>query len=390
MQYLMTHKLLPFNHMKNRFFFFAFLLLISACNQTAEAPAEQAPYRIHGTVAHGEAGKAVVLSQFDPVSQKKTALDTALLSADGSYELSFDFEEPDLYELDVLKKQKLMLAIDKGQADITIHVDLEDKEAVEIIGSPDSEMLLAYDRFRQESNQRLIKPTYAAMREAKGDAAGEVEAVAAYGEASEAHRKELIDFTEKNIGTSVALYGTMLRWTGNNEVSRLGKLVNDFKAVHPDLKMTRVMEDKVARYKQVAIGAPAPALNLPDTSGQTRQLRQLLGEYTLLDFWASWCGPCLLQVPDLHDAYEAFHDKGFEIVSISVDKREKRWKDAIEKYDLHWPNLSDLKGWESEASKAYNVTFVPFNLLVDKEGTILAKNLHSKALREKLEGLMGE
>jgi len=153
------------------------------------------------------------------------------------------------------------------------------------------------------------------------------------------------------------------------------------------LKMTKIMEDKVERFKKVAIGATAPAISLPDANGTMKTLDDLKGKYTLLDFWASWCSPCLLQVPDLKEAYDKYHEKGFEIIGVSVDSKGDRWKRSIEKYEMNWPHISDLKGWKSEAAAEYNVTFIPFNMLIAEDGKILAKNLHSKALQGKLEEL---
>ena len=250
---------------------------------------------------------------------------------------------------------------------------------------------MAYEKFRSESNDRLIKPTYDAMRaagETNSNPVEEIKAVDAYVKASDEHRKELIDFTERSIGNSIALYGTVLRWTGDDEVVRLEKLVHDFKLVHPGLKMTKVMEDKVARYKKVALGVNAPSIIENDTSGIAIDLFKEKGKVTLIDFWASWCGPCLRQVPDLLEAYSIFHEKGFQIFGVSVDSNGDRWKAAIKKYDMPWPNVSNLKGWGSEAAASYNVTFIPFNVLIDQKGNIIAKNLHSKELQGKLAELL--
>jgi peroxiredoxin len=228
------------------------------------------------------------------------------------------------------------------------------------------------------------------MRDSKGDAEKEVAAVQAYGHASEEHRKELIDYALKNMGTSVALYGTVLRWTGDAEIENLDILVNNFKKAHPDLSMTKVMEEKLNRFKNMANGVVAPDFSLPDTAGMMVARKDFKAKYTLLDFWASWCSPCLLQVPDLKKAHDTYHEKGFDIVGISVDKDERRWKSAIQRFDMNWLHLSDLKGWKSETARDYNVTFIPFNLLIDAEGRIVGKNLHSTELQAKLKELLGE
>ncbi|MCB0643195.1 MAG: hypothetical protein KDC44_16215, partial [Phaeodactylibacter sp.] len=186
----------------------------------------------------------------------------------------------DLFRLEFLDRQSVVFVLDKGQKSVEINVDGEKNGTVEIKGSPDAEKLLGYEAYRQESYDRLIRPAYEAMKASSkaNSREGEVPAVEMYATNSKTHRQELLAYTEQHIGTSVALYGTVLRWTGDEEIQRLEKLVAAFKAVHPNLTMTQVMEQKVERYKRVAIGATAPNIQLPDTSGQLRQLSDLRGQ----------------------------------------------------------------------------------------------------------------
>ena len=313
------------------------LVTLTACQtseQTMNTPNNN--YVISGKIDTLIPNGTAILSLFNPVTQVKTPLDTATIGRDGSYELNFKFSEPDLFRVDFQKKQYAMLVIAEGQNNIQLDVEGISKGKASIKGSVDSKKLLAYDNFRLESNARVVTPTYNAMRAASkiNDHEAEIEAVQNYAHASEAHRVELLDFTAKEIGTSLALFGSMLRWTGDEEVDRLAKLVQDFKTVHPNLKMTKIMEDKVERFKKVAMGAISPAISLPDTSGNTLTLAVAKGKYTLIDFWASWCTPCLLQIPDLKEAYAEYHPKGFEILGVSVDSKGDRWKKSIVKYDM--------------------------------------------------------
>lgn len=347
-------------------------------------------YNITGTVGALDAGTTVLLYTFDPITQSTKELDKSPITEDGTYELSFLFEEADLFQVRFGRVQSVLLAIDKGQKNIKLDVEGKKKGTVRIEGSPDSEILQGYEAFRTESLARLITPTYAIMRDAKGDTEKEVAAVQAYGHASEEHRSELIDYALKNMETSVALYGTVLRWTGDKEIENLDILVNGFKKAHPDLMMVKVMEDKLNRFKNMAIGVVAPDFSLSDSTGTTFTRKDLKAKYTLLDFWASWCSPCLLQVPNLKKAHDTYHEKGFDIVGISVDKDERRWKSTIKRFDMNWLHLSDLKGWESTTARDYNVTFIPFNLLIDADGKIVGKNLHSAELQAKLAELLGE
>lgn len=103
----------------------------------------------------------------------------------------------------------------------------------------------------------------------------------------------------------------------------------------------------------------------------------------MLDFWASWCGPCLREVPNVKKVYDKFHDKGFEILSVSLDDKKDNWVNAIEKNDLNWGHVSSLKGWSCPVAKLYNVSGVPAMLLIDKEGKIVATKLRGDLLRKK-------
>lgn len=104
----------------------------------------------------------------------------------------------------------------------------------------------------------------------------------------------------------------------------------------------------------------------------------------LLDFWASWCGPCLAEVPNVKAVYEQYKDKGFEIYGVSLDDKKDAWVNAIEKHDLPWIHVSSLKGWECPVAKIYNVTGIPKMYLLDKEGRIVAMDLRGEALKEKV------
>ncbi len=358
------------------------LFLISAGSE------EEYQINVKMDLVEGLNNRSVVLSTFNPIKQIKNRVAAVNLSPNNLTNITYTFKHPDLYVLDIPGSSSISLAIDEGQK--IIEITVEKGKPVIIKGSLDSLKLLAYDEFRKESNQRLISPTYEAMTNAskQQNQEGEVAAVEAYVKASKLHRKELIDFTEREIGSSIALFGTSLRWTGDDEVTRLETLVTAFSKTHPTLPMTAAMKEKVARFKKVAIGARAENLQGQTPEGTDITLYQSLGKYTLIDFWAAWCRPCLLQIPDLNKTYADFHSKGFEIFSYSLDNRELLWKKAIDKYDMPWKHASDIKGWQSEWAKAYNVTFLPFNFLINENGEIIAKNIHHKTLSKLLSQLL--
>lgn len=140
-----------------------------------------------------------------------------------------------------------------------------------------------------------------------------------------------------------------------------------------------------------SIGAIAPDLAFPDPDGNIRKLSDLRGKVVLLDFWASWCRPCRGENPHVVAMYQKYHDKGFEVFSVSLDRDKESWKRAIAADGLVWPNhVSDLKYWSSEAARTYGVSSIPSTFLLDQNGRIIAKNLRGEALSNALKQLFGE
>lgn len=141
----------------------------------------------------------------------------------------------------------------------------------------------------------------------------------------------------------------------------------------------------------VLVGMEAPDIALADTAGVTRRLSDLRGQVVLIDFWASWCGPCRAENPNVVRVYQKYHDKGFEIFSVSLDNNRGKWLQAIEKDHLIWPNhVSDLRGWSSAGGKLYSIGSIPATVLVDRDGKVLARNLRGQQLEQKLKEIFGE
>lgn len=127
-------------------------------------------------------------------------------------------------------------------------------------------------------------------------------------------------------------------------------------------------------------------------NGETVKLSDYVkpGQYTLVDFWASWCGPCRREMPNIVEAYAKYKGKNFEIVGVSLDQDADKWKDAIKKLNITWPQMSDLKGWQNEGAQLYAVNSIPHTMLVDADGTILARGLHGEKLQTKLEEVLNK
>ena len=164
--------------------------------------------------------------------------------------------------------------------------------------------------------------------------------------------------------------------------------LEEFKTIKPEIRS--MLEAKIKRMDAYRIGGAAPLFSQNDPEGNPISLEDLKGKVVLLDFWASWCGPCRRENPNVVKVYDKYKDKGFEILGISLDKDKGRWLGAIEKDGLTWPQVSDLKGWSNVVGKMYGVSSIPHTVLIDEEGNILALKLRGPALEKKLEEIFAD
>ena len=150
------------------------------------------------------------------------------------------------------------------------------------------------------------------------------------------------------------------------------------------------IKKKIDAVSKTDIGAAAADFTTNDEDGKLIKLSDFYKgkKLVLIDFWASWCGPCRKENPNVVKAYNKFHSKGFEVLGVSLDEDKKDWKDAIKRDNLTWMQVSDLKGWESQIARLYNVTAIPTNFLIDGNGKIIATNLRGEELEIKLAQLL--
>jgi len=167
------------------------------------------------------------------------------------------------------------------------------------------------------------------------------------------------------------------------------KLVKGLKK-YDDNQMVKDFIARTNNVKNLSVGNLAPEIELNNPEGNPIKLSSIRGNYVLIDFWASWCRPCRAENPNNVKLYKKYHDKGFEIYAVSLDKSKDAWVKAISDDNLTWIHVSDLKYWESEGAKIYGVRGIPHTVLLDREGRILATGLRGRDLENKLEELFGK
>ncbi len=185
-----------------------------------------------------------------------------------------------------------------------------------------------------------------------------------------------------------ALLGTVIGYSkAKKDKTNFVKYGELFLAKYPDYdpKFRENVQKQINRSKSTIVGAVAPEISQQTPDGKTAKLSDLRGKVVLIDFWASWCGPCRRENPKVVALYDKYKDQGFEVFGVSLDGDKKRWLAAIEKDNLTWTHVSDLKKWKSGAAADYGVRSIPTTILIDQEGRILAKNLKGAALEAKIQ-----
>jgi peroxiredoxin len=188
----------------------------------------------------------------------------------------------------------------------------------------------------------------------------------------------------RNMGSSLALLQALNYIDKDQDFPFIDSVARVINREIPDYQIKREFISEIEKLRSLAVGSPAPEIALPDPDGKIIKLSSLKGSYVLVDFWASWCGPCRKENPNIVKLYNMYHDRGFDIYGVSLDRNGEDWMKAIETDGLTWTQVSDLKYFQSEAAMEYNINAIPFSVLLDKEGIIIGKNLRGKMLEDKL------
>ena len=189
---------------------------------------------------------------------------------------------------------------------------------------------------------------------------------------------------------SLGLYASSIRWKGEENLALYDSLVSGFELQYGAYDIAQKLREKLNRLKQTSIGGKAANIIMDDPAGNAIDLKAVNKKYTLIDFWASWCGPCRRESESLNALYTKYKEQGFEIYGVSLDDKRDKWLNALEKDKRNWPNVSTLERFATPAAYNYAVTALPDNYLIDADMKILAKNIHGEELELFLEKLFKE
>jgi len=191
-------------------------------------------------------------------------------------------------------------------------------------------------------------------------------------------------FINANPGSFISLVNLRVYGGYAPEYSKIAPLFNALSEKVKNTVTGKEFSANLERIKATSVGAVAPVFTQNDPDGKPIKLSDFKNKYLLVDFWASWCGPCRAENPNVVKAYNKYHEKGLEILGVSLDSKRDAWLKAIADDKLTWKHVSDVKGWDNEVAAIYAVRAIPQNVLIDRNGKIIGKNLREEALEIKL------
>ena len=402
---------------KNFFWFLSFLLTIGACNNNRSSNdfTVVASYRNAEHPAYiGQAGatmqqpvRKVQLYEIPfGMENSPVMLDSSVLTGDnGKIELHAKAKEEGLYQL--VFDNGFIVLLSNDQSQVKINIDLSKKENYySVEGSEATKQMKDFTVEYTERSQRVNK-AFAQMDSLKRMAGPDSLIMAATADKNnqiKSINEFLKSFIDKTSHPSVALF--ILGWASRSFTrpefeAALNDVVKKFPANNSvvnlkktyDLQQAQIaeMQRQQKEYENKAklwVGKRAPDFSLPDPNGKMWSISSFKGKYVLVDFWASWCRPCRMENPNVVNAFNQYKGKNFTILGVSLDKTKEDWLQAIKEDQLAWTHISDLKFWSSKAVEVFQFDGIPYNILIDPSGIVIAESLRGEDLENKLKEVL--
>jgi thiol-disulfide isomerase/thioredoxin len=376
--------------MKKSLLFVTVAALGWACGNDAES-GKAGSFELKGTLSNAAGNEMLYLEELAPSG--KRVLDSTQVDAKGNFAFTHSSPTPGFYRVKVNEANFAMLVLDSTQK-VTLTADIKDMgNTYKAEGSADTKIFLDMNelgkdiQMRTDSLQRAFQASMGViqMDSTKVDSLNRVfEPI--YMRMVEEHQRRISEVVAKNTSSLAALAGIQ-QLDPEKYMEIYKRVYDDLSGKMPGSKYLDRLKQEIDSYSKLMSGTVAPDFTFPTPEGKPLALSSFKGKIVLVDFWASWCGPCRKENPNVVRMYNKYHKKGFEILGVSLDEDKERWVAAIKKDGLVWPHVSDLKGWQSEACRLYGIDAIPFTILLDKEGKIIAKSLRGAALEQKLEEL---
>jgi thiol-disulfide isomerase/thioredoxin len=356
------------------------LMLSASCSQSQ---AEKGNYIIEGTIKNYTA-KTILLNELTP--RGLTVIDSAKVDeATGKFQFNRKRVSQPTFAVMNFNTGAVVLVLDSG-ANITISIDANTPEAYGVSGSADNEemrkLILENNKYMKQVNE--LETKYRLTNDANLSPEMQMQIRQEY-ETIMRNRDDALRIIALTTPSAIVPYFVTNFLMPEADYEFFAAVDEKLYVKSSRSKYAQELRSRVNQLKATAIGQQMTDIILEDPYGKTIALSSLRGKFVLVDFWASWCGPCRRENPNVVKLYNKYKDKGFDIYSVSLDDNKDAWMRAINADQLLWPShVSDLKKWASSVVPQFNIEGIPFTVLLDAEGRIIAKNLRGQQLEDKL------
>ena len=359
------------------------ILLLSFCDGNKK----NSSFQLKGTLSDSKA-ETLYLEKLG--SAKQVIIDSVILDENGNFEFTNYTPKIGFYRIKTNDKNFAMLVLDSADK-VTITGSVKDLgNTFKVEGSSETTIFIEYNNLSKSRDIKLdsLNKAFQLLMETNKMDSKRMDSLSAifetpYNSIINQSNILMVDKISKNTNMYSSIMA--IQALDPDKYSDLYKSLDaGLSKKFPNDKNVIMFHEVVERMLSTNVGQFAPEISLPSPDGKEIALSSLKGKLVLIDFWASWCGPCRKEMPNVVKIYSKFKNKGFEIYGVSLDQDKEKWMEAITKDGINWPQVSDLKYWDNVAARIYNVQGIPYTVLIDKDGKIIAKNLRGQELEKKI------